>query len=409
MPDGWNPRWTLPLLLLGLAGCDQLKAKEKTETAKPAPAAKVEKLPGEADLTRVTLSPEAEQRLGIATAAIERKQVPRARMVNGEIMIPPGQAITVSAPQGGTLQAPEGGLPEPGRHIKKDQVVFKIVPLVSPDAQLTLQTQRVDVQGRVNQAQKNFEQAKILLERTEKLRREQLTGAAALVDAKAQYNLAKATLEAEQARLEALEHTIKGLEGGNLQPLPIRSRVDGVLKNLHARDGEVVAQGAMLFDVVDLNKVWVRVPTYVGELPRVATDQPAEIGNLAEEPDAPKRQAQPVPAPPTGDPLAAAVDLYYEVDNHDGLYRPGQRVGVNLPLKGEREALVVPRAAVLRDYDGGAWVYVALGNHTFSRRRVRLETIMGSQAILAAGPAPGTPVVTDGAAELFGIEIGGLK
>ena len=34
---------------------------------------------------------------------------------------------------------------------------------------------------------------------------------------------------------------------------------------------------------------------------------------------------------------------------------------------------------------------------------------MGESASLSAGPKPGTPVVTDGAAELFGVEFGGGK
>ena len=56
-----------------------------------------------------------------------------------------------------------------------------------------------------------------------------------------------------------------------------------------------------------------------------------------------------------------------------------------------------------------AWVYVSLGGHKYSRRRIRLERISGPLALLASGPEPGTPVVTDGAAELFGTEFGGGK
>ncbi|MBX6313664.1 MAG: efflux RND transporter periplasmic adaptor subunit, partial [Isosphaeraceae bacterium] len=119
--------------------------------------------------------------------------------------------------------------------------------------------------------------------------------------------------------------------------------------------------------------------------------------------------ANPVPAPPTGDPLAATVDLFYEVENRDGSFRPGQRVGVTLPLRGERADLVVPRSALLRDFDGGAWVYEKIAPHKYARRRVRIDRIVGPLAALSAGPKPGTEVVAEGAAEVFGTEFGGSK
>ena len=66
------------------------------------------------------------------------------------------------------------------------------------------------------------------------------------------------------------------------------------------------------------------------------------------------RVAQPVTAPPSGDPLAATIHLYYQVENHDQHLRPGQRVGVTLPLKGTETSLVVPRSSLVRDAHGGS-------------------------------------------------------
>src|SRR4051812_30110127 len=52
----------------------------------------------------VTLTPEAEQRLGVRTAPVERKSVARVRMYGGEVTIPPGRAVAVTAPLAGVLQ-----------------------------------------------------------------------------------------------------------------------------------------------------------------------------------------------------------------------------------------------------------------------------------------------------------------
>jgi membrane fusion protein, heavy metal efflux system len=73
------------------------------------------------------------------------------------------------------------------------------------------------------------------------------------------------------------------------------------------------------------------------------------------------------------------------------------------------ESLVVPRAALLYDYQGGTWVYERKAPLTYARRRVRLDHLRGNLAVLLEGPKPGAEVVTLGAAELFGTEFGGAK
>jgi multidrug efflux pump subunit AcrA (membrane-fusion protein) len=181
------------------------------------------------------------------------------------------------------------------------------------------------------------------------------------------------------------------------------------LKGLHVKVGQAVAAGAMLFDVEELDPVWVRVPVYVGDRREIDVEAPARVGDLSAEADEPTREASPVEAPPTGDPLASTVDLYYELGNGDHAFWPGQRVGVSVALKGRAEGLVAPKEAVLYDYHGGTWVYVKAGERTYSRRRVRIDYQEGDGVVLVEGPEAGTEVVTTGAAELFGAEFGGAK
>ncbi|WP_254053635.1 hypothetical protein [Singulisphaera sp. GP187] len=92
--------------------------------------------------------------------------------------------------------------------------------------------------------------------------------------------------------------------------------------------------------------------------------------------------------------------------NQEGALRPGQRVGVTLPLRGEDESLVIPLAALLRDIHGNTWVYENSAPHAYARRRVSVDRVVNSMVALTSGPKPGAQVVTDGAAELFGTEFG---
>lgn len=399
---------TALLCVTSLVGC----RRSPTGEVKKAPtAAKVEKVPGEADLTTIHLVEEAERSLRIATAKVERRPVPRLRTYGGEVIVPPGRAVTVSAPLSGIVLPPsEGKPPVPGARVSKGQEVLRLQPLLSPEAQATLSTTRVEAQGQVDQAEKQLAQAKIQLDRAGRLHREGLGGSGALTDAQAQFNIAESALKAAIDRRDALDKTIRGIEGGTLDPLPILAEANGSIKGIHVLQGQAVNPGAMLFDIEALDRVWVRVPVYVGDRRELDSGAEAQVGDLTESPGQPTRPVRPVTdAPPSGDPLAATVHLFYELPNDDHAFWPGERVGVTVPLQSDEESLVLPRAALLYDFQGGTWVYEKIAPRTYSRRRVRLDRVVGDLAVLREGVTPGAEVVTSGAAELFGTEFGGAK
>ncbi len=142
---------------------------------------------------------------------------------------------------------------------------------------------------------------------------------------------------------------------------------------------------------------------------RVWSRQLLMLGGLSAAPGVKVRPAKPVTAPPAGDPMAATVFLYDEVENHDHALRPGQRVGVTLSLSGDEDSLVVPHSALIRDALGGTWVYESIAPHAYSRRRVVGDRVVGDRVALSSGLKPGARVVSQGAAELYGAEFGGQK
>jgi len=180
----------------------------------------------------------------------------------------------------------------------------------------------------------------------------------------------------------------------------------GLLRALFATPGQTVGAGAPLFDVIAIDSVWLRVPVFAGDLESIDRRAPVEVVPLGTPPGSKGTRATPVSAPPTADPATAGVDLFYTLANPGGSLRPGQRVSVRLPLRSSGERLVVPRASVLFDAFGGTWVYEARDGGVFQRQRVALVDLVGDFAVLGQGPAPGTRVVTSGAAELFGTEFG---
>jgi Cu/Ag efflux pump CusA len=68
--------------------------------------------------------------------------------------------------------------------------------------------------------------------------------------------------------------------------------------------------------------------------------------------------------------------------------------------------LSVPYAAVVYDADGDTWAFAELEPGTYQRASITISSVDGENVVLSDGPAPGTPVVTVGAAELVGVEAG---
>jgi hypothetical protein len=67
---------------------------------------------------------------------------------------------------------------------------------------------------------------------------------------------------------------------------------------------------------------------------------------------------------------------------------------------------VVPYAALIYDGAGRTWVYRSEGRLAFMRAEVVVDRIVDDRVLLERGPQPGTKVATQGAAELYGAELG---
>ena len=329
--------WLL-LFCAALPGWNALAAEPKN------PPAKISNPTKESELNTITLTPEAEKRLGVETALVERRKVERARVFGGELIMPPPSSTT------------------------NGQTIFAILPALSPTELIRIAEAQIDADSQIDRAKVQLDAAKVTLQRAEKLVADKAGSVRAVDDAKAQAALAESAVRAAQARRELL--------------------------------------GAPVLDFLHLKTFWVRTPVYVGDLARLDTATVVQVGDLAAAPGAKTVSAKPMSGPPSASAAASTVDLFYELPNEGGAFRFGQKVGVNIPLRETGESLVVPWSAVVHDINGGAWVYENTAPQTFVRRRVQVRRVTGREAVLDAGPKVGAKIVTVAVAELFGTEFG---
>jgi hypothetical protein len=87
--------------------------------------------------------------------------------------------------------------------------------------------------------------------------------------------------------------------------------------------------------------------------------------------------------------------------------KAAERLGVETAeVAGAGSQLTIPYAAVVYDASGKTWTYVNDAPLVYKRAEIAIDEIDGDTARLTAGPPAGTAVVTTGAAELYGAEIG---
>ena len=382
-------RGVVALSILALSTCSR---EQPASVAHDPPAATVSQPKAESDLTTVKLSPEAIKRLGIETVVVQVQDAAGTRTVGGDIVVPEGRRVQVTAPVAGTLVS---AIARAGVTVADGAALFRLAPINPAE-----RDQGAEARRAVDAAQAEEQVARQRVQRLEQLLKDGATSMRAVEEARAQLEVASAALNAARERLKAGQATV-GAQG----EVMIRAPFAGTILAVSAAEGQTVAASAALAEIGQVSTLWVKVPLYAGDVATIDTTKPASVTALgsAQSP----RTAVRVTAPPTANPISASVDLFYQLQGGgESPLRPGERVTVQLPLKMTERGLVVPDRAVLYDINGGAWVYEDRGDGTYARRRIEVARHSGNLAVIGRGIDAGTRVVTAGAAELFGTEFG---
>jgi hypothetical protein len=84
-----------------------------------------------------------------------------------------------------------------------------------------------------------------------------------------------------------------------------------------------------------------------------------------------------------------------------------KRLGIRTaPVATAGSRLTIPYGAVIYEPNGSAWAFVETTARTYQRAPITIIGILGATVTLSTGPKAGTAVVTQGAAELVGVETG---
>jgi cobalt-zinc-cadmium efflux system membrane fusion protein len=326
--------------------------------------------------------PEMLRDLRITTAPVEERGGSEGVSVLGELGANEDAYAVVGSPVAARIRRM---LARPGETVRAGQALAELesVELGRARAELLAARARLDLAQRT-------------LRRTRGLAAERIAPRRELEEAEAKVTTAQAEVGAAQAALGAL-----GVreEGSDARPwesgrFVLRSPIDGTVIERAGAQGEMAEPERALYRVGNLARVWLTAHAFerdavglqVGSIVRVAfaalpgRSYSGPITNVG-------RQV---------DPQSKTVPVRIEIDNDDGLLRPGMSATAVLPT-GDRQArlLAVPAAALQRLADGW-YVFVPRGEAAFEMRQVGRGRDLTGEVEILSGVHAGEQVVVEG-------------
>lgn len=200
-------------------------------------------------------------------------------------------------------------------------------------------------------------------------------------------------LRAAAGQLESAKGKYLGAEA-QLSYSEIRSPIDGVVTERPLYPGEMANLGNPIVTVMDISSVIAKahIPQADSALLKVG-DQ-----GIMMVPGMPKPiEGTVTVVSPALDPNSTTVEIWLEAKNPRHELKPGTSVHLSLLAKTAKDALVVPKGAVLTAPDGSSTVMVAGKDGRAHQRTVKVGIRQGDQVQIIEGVSTGENVVSMGA------------
>ncbi|HEX5226882.1 MAG TPA: efflux RND transporter periplasmic adaptor subunit [Bryobacteraceae bacterium] len=253
-------------------------------------------------------------------------------------------------------------------------------------------------------AQKVYESRKQLFEQGALARRLVDEANVAYVQARSQYDVANAHLDA-QSRVGQPEQT-KGAQAqtdaakarydaavAQLSYSEIRSPIAGVIADRPLYAGEMAAAGMPLLTVVNVSRVIARANVPVSQTAALKVGDSATITQVE---SGIQLAGKVTVVSPAVDPNSTTVEVWVEADNPGEKLKPGATVRVAIVAETIPNAIVIPTVALLPSDEGGVQVMVAGADSTAHEKKVDLGAHEPDKVQVLSGLNEGDKVITGG-------------
>lgn len=236
-------------------------------------------------------------------------------------------------------------------------------------------------------------------------RRDLDTAQAALVQAKAAYDIANqhlnslkavsqsATISSAEGALESAKGKYEAAQAG-LSYSEIRSPIDGVVTDRPLYAGEMANTGQAIVTVMDTSSLLAKVHLSQQQTTGLKLGDDATLTFTGQDEPAHGKISLISPALDAG---STTLEVWVTVPNKTGKYKAGTPVHVSLPARTLADAVTVPNEALITTKSGTPAVMVVGPDSVAHQKDVKTGITDGHDTQVLSGVQPGDLVVTKGA------------
>ena len=323
----------------------------------------------------ISVTPARANRIGLRVAAPEDRAIAPLVSVVGSVTFDPARVAALGTRIRGRVEKVrkfEGDV------VTKGDVVADIESAELGEAQAAIGTAR----ARARTAEANDAREQLLLGSHATSERDAQRASAAAV-------IARAELAAAEKRVQAMG----GEPGGPVGVLRLRSPIDGKIVERTIAPGQSVDATFTAFRIADLRALWAELSVFERDLGAIRVGDPVDLSAQAD-----PARVVPGRVAHVGDVIdresrSAAVRV--EIDNTQGVLRPGQAIVARIHTAKTQAARVVPLEAI-STVDGKPIVFVAHDGGTFEPRTVETGARDADFVQILSGLAPDEQVAVAG-------------
>ena len=314
----------------------------------------------------VFLPKPAQRQLGVRTVATETAALPRTVELSAKVLMDPNAGGKVQALNAGRIAPGPRGLPDPGRSVRKGEVLAYVLPSAAPIE-------------RANQAAQLAE-----LRAAKALADKRLVRLQELAD-----TVPRKEIEAAESEAASLAARIAAVGGGLSTREALVAPVAGVIASAHVVAGQVVDARELVFEIVDPSRLRIEalafdptIASNIGSATMAVGEQRVPLSFVGASRSL-REQALPLAFRAQGTALNQLA--------------VGQPVRVFVQTRDKVQGIAVPVAALMKNAANQTVVWVKTAPERFEPRTVTTEPLDGVDAAVTSGLKPGDRVATQGA------------
>jgi len=300
------------------------------------------------------------------------------------------QTVAIAPRTGGRLLSVNVQL---GDRVRRGQVLAKIEDREMVEQVRAAEASQEVAKATIRQREADLNVAKLNFDRSKNLYERQLLAKQALDDAESRHLAAVAQLDLSTAQLSANAARLEELKI-NLQHTSVASPVDGFVASRTVDPGAMVNTNTAIASVVDISRLRLVVNVVERDLRMVSPGDVAVVEVDAYPGETFSGKIARVA--PVLDPATRTAAMEVEIPNGDNKLKPGMYARINLTVEERKNALVVPKGAVI-DFENKRGVWQPNADNRAQFVPVQLGIDGGETLEILGGLNEGDKFVTTGA------------